>query len=170
MKAPNGAFFYLHSMQTRIRNIIQNLDTTMYGQPWFGRSFMSIAREVDPEIGFEKPVGHAHSLLDLLYHTLTWSDFTLKRLEKDPHHDLHSFEKIDWRVIDPADNNWGKGLALLDASTRSILSNLQKQDDDLLDQKVEFREYNFDFLLNGLIQHNIYHLGQIAYLHKLLKP
>jgi uncharacterized damage-inducible protein DinB len=142
----------------------------MYGQPWFGRSFMSIAREVDPEIGFEKPVGHAHSLLDLLYHTLTWSDFTLKRLENDPHHDLHSFEKIDWRVIDPAENNWGKGLALLDASTRSILTNLQKQNDDLLDQKVEFREYNFDFLLNGLIQHNIYHLGQIAFLHKLLKP
>jgi len=30
------------------------------------------------------------------------------------------------------------------------------------------REYNYRFLLNGLMQHNIYHLGQIAFLKNLL--
>jgi len=44
----------------------------------------------------------------------------------------------------------------------------QKADDSFLGDIVPLREYNFRFMLNGLIQHNIYHLGQIAYLNKLL--
>ena len=44
----------------------------------------------------------------------------------------------------------------------------QKKDDAFLSEIVPNRKYNFRFLLNGLVQHNIYHLGQVAYLKKLL--
>jgi hypothetical protein len=49
-----------------------------------------------------------------------------------------------------------------------IINLLRHKDDGFLSEMVDFRKYNFRFLLNGLIQHNIYHLGQIAYVKKLL--
>ena len=50
-----------------------------------------------------------------------------------------------------------------------IIALLQLKDDEWLKEKVNFRDFDNRFLLNGLIQHNIYHLGQIAYLKKQLE-
>ena len=52
---------------------------------------------------------------------------------------------------------------------QEIIALLHTKDDMFLEEKVDYRNYNFRFLINGLIQHNIYHLGQVAYLKKLLE-
>jgi len=49
-----------------------------------------------------------------------------------------------------------------------IILAIKDKDDEFLSENVEFRKYNFQVLLNGLIQHDIYHIGQIAYVKKLL--
>ncbi|MBS1949269.1 MAG: hypothetical protein JST47_16035 [Bacteroidetes bacterium] len=49
----------------------------------------------------------------------------------------------------------------------SIISFLHAKEDDFLDEPVKFRKYNMRFLVNGLIQHHIYHVGQMAYLKSL---
>ena len=88
--------------------------------------------------------------------------------EKDKRTDMATFEDIDWREIDPAIHGWEEGLSAFIATHQELIARLHTLDDRFLDDKVDFRNYNFRFLLNGLIQHNIYHLGQIAYLNKLL--
>ena len=45
---------------------------------------------------------------------------------------------------------------------------LQLQDDTILEQTVNGRSYNFRKLLYGIIQHDIYHLSQIALITKQL--
>ena len=117
---------------------------------------------------YKKPTPGSHSLIELLYHMITWAEFTLKRIEKDDNLDLAAFEKIDWRMIDPAVHNWDEALAACIAAHQQIIAQLQTKNDDFLNEIVDYRNYNFRFLLNGLIQHNIYHLGQIAYLQKQL--
>ncbi|MEI2740548.1 MAG: hypothetical protein V9F01_17375 [Chitinophagaceae bacterium] len=59
-------------------------------------------------------------------------------------------------------------MAEFKAIHKKIVSLLNKKDDDFLLEIVDFRKYNYRFLLNGMIEHNIYHLGQIAYLNKML--
>ena len=49
-----------------------------------------------------------------------------------------------------------------------IIDLLDTKGDKFLSEDVDYREYNFRFLLHGIIQHDIYHIGQIAYLKKLL--
>ena len=51
---------------------------------------------------------------------------------------------------------------------KQLIALLHTKDDALLSQKLPNRDYNYRFLLNGLMQHNIYHLGQIAFLKNLL--
>lgn len=51
---------------------------------------------------------------------------------------------------------------------QKIIAILETKEDAFLKEMVPSREFNFRFMLNGLIQHNIYHLGQVAYVKKLL--
>ena len=82
---------------------------------------------------------------------------------------MKAIEKMDWRGIDPKIHTWKKGMEQLKTIHSKIIELLkQKTDDSFLSGIVTIREYNYRFLLNGLIQHNIYHLGQIAYLKKML--
>lgn len=155
-------------MNKEIQSIIRNLENTLDGEPWYGRPVYAMLREVDPSIAFKKPTAASHSLIELLYHQLTWAEFTLKRIEKDSINDPSAFEKIDWREIDPDIHDWDEGLAAFIATHQEIIALLQTKDDAFLNEIVDYRQYNFRFLLNGLIQHNIYHLGQVAYLSKLL--
>ena len=127
-----------------------------------------ILEETNGDIQYIKPNSNGHSLIDLLYHMLTWAEFTQKRIEKDQIQDIAAFEALDWRQIDPGVHDWQKGLTALKTSHNKIIELLQTKDDAFLEEKVDYRNYNFRFLLNGLIQHNIYHLGQVAYLSKLL--
>lgn len=154
-------------MKKEMQSIIRNLENTLDGTPWFGRPVYALLREAEARNVYNQPTPGAHSLIELLYHMLTWAEFTLKRIEKDDAYDLAAFEKIDWREIDPSVHNWDEGLAALLATQQQIIALLHTKDDDFLEEIVDFRNYNFRFLLNGLIQHNIYHAGQVAYLAKL---
>jgi uncharacterized damage-inducible protein DinB len=155
-------------MNSAINNIINSLQDVNSGKPWFGRAVYEILNEVDEKKVSIKPNNSEHSLLELLYHMITWADFTLKRIEKDKINDLAAAEELDWRIINPKLHTWKKGLTEFKAIHKKIIGLLQKKDDSFLKEIVDYRKYDFEFLLNGLIQHDIYHLGQIAYLNKML--
>lgn len=156
-------------MNKEILYIAKALETTLNGEPWYGRPIVSLLQEIDPSSIYTKPAKNAHSLADLLYHMITWAEFTLKRLQGDQQFDNEWFDRIDWRNIDPVIHNWADGVKLFRQLNEQIIANLQTRDDEFLKEIVDFREYNFRFLLNGYIQHNIYHIGQIAYVKKLLE-
>jgi len=155
-------------MNKEIQSIIRRIENVNSGEPWYGRPVLVILEEVDPKKAIIKPNGTEHSMLELLYHMNTWAEFTLKRIEKDSSMDMAYFEKMDWRSLDPKQHSWKKGLAGFKALHKKIVAQLNKKDDDFLIELVDHRKYNYRFLLNGMIEHTIYHLGQIAYLHKLL--
>ena len=148
---------------------IKTIRTVLEGEPWFGQPVMTLLQNVNTDVVYKKPNENAHALIELLYHMLTWAEFTLKRLQKDEEKELKAFEKMDWRTIDPAEHTWEKGLAQFKLAHDLIIDILEsKENDDWLSEKVDYREYNYRFLLHGIIQHDIYHIGQIAYLNKLV--
>jgi uncharacterized damage-inducible protein DinB len=160
-------------MRNEIQALISRIENINSGEPWFGRAVYTILDEVDPKKAFIKPSWPGgsegeHSLADILYHMITWADFTLKRIQKEKKYDLAASEALDWRSIDPRVQTWKKGLTEFKTIHKNIISELKKKDDDFLHEIVDYRKYNFRFLINGMIEHNIYHLGQVAYLKKLL--
>lgn len=156
-------------MNKETQSIIKNLETTLSGQPWFGRAVYEILGEVDESKVHTKPNGTEHSLIELLWHMNTWAEFCLKQLENTPVDDLKEVESRDWRDIDPKIHTWAKGMEELKKTHETIIAILATKDDAFLSEIAPGRKFNFRFMLNGLVQHNIYHLGQVAYLSKLLK-
>lgn len=71
--------FYLCWMNREILLIAEQLKEAYEGEPWFGRSLKEILSEIDEGVAFEKPNGQ-HSILELLWHMITWKEFVIDRL------------------------------------------------------------------------------------------
>jgi len=155
-------------MRKEIEYITKTLQSIIDGEPWYGRPAMKILKDIDPSAVFKNPGGNSHSLIELIYHMNTWAEFTLKSLAEADGAAITEIEKLDWRRIDPGEHSWDKGVAQFKVNHDLMIELLNTKDDEFLSKKVGSREYNFRFLLHGIIQHDIYHLGQVAYVKKLL--
>jgi uncharacterized damage-inducible protein DinB len=125
--------------------------------------------EIDEGIVFEKP-NDQHSILELVWHMITWKEFTISRLRKDDQTQVQYFEENDWRDLDHSDKTlWRQGLQRFAQLHSELAEIIQRQKDEILPQDVSGKKYNFRKLLYGIIEHDIYHLGQIAYIKKMLQ-
>lgn len=155
-------------MNQEILQIAEQLRDVYEGEPWFGRSISSILNEIDEAIVFKK-AANQHSILELLWHTITWKEFTLSRLRHDDELSIKYFEENDWRMLDHSDKTlWQQGLREFSKLHNELVEIVRQQNDELLCQRVRDRKYDFRKLLYGIVQHDIYHLGQIAYIKKML--
>ncbi len=154
-------------MNKEIQSIIRNLKNVLSEEPWYGTSVYNTLEEAGKTNVYKHPEEKYHSQIEILYHMITWAEFTLSSLEKAKKAEIDSIEMLDWRKIDSTKHTWQNGVHELMSANDSIISFLQTKEDDFLSEDVEFRKYNMRFLLNGLIQHHIYHAGQIAYLKNI---
>jgi len=101
---------------------------------------------------------------------ITWREFTIKSLRNDDEKSRQYFEENDWRDLDHNDKSLlEKGLQRLDETQSELIDALQDQQDSRLNEIVPGKKYNFRKLLYGIIHHDIYHIGQVAYVVKLLQ-
>ena len=155
-------------MNKETQYIIKSFESTLSGQPWFGRAVYEILEEVDKVKANIKPNGSDHSMIILLWHMNTWAEFVLGSLENRSAEEMKTIEANDWPTIDPRVHTWQNGMEQLKTTHSKIIEILNKKEDSFLSEIVPTRKFNYRFMLNGLIQHNIYHLGQVAYVKKML--
>jgi uncharacterized damage-inducible protein DinB len=147
--------------------ISEKMKEVYKGDPWYGKSAFILFGEIEERFVFEKPSGQ-HSILEILWHMINWQEFTLSRLRKEDRQPLHYFETNDWRDLDHGDKTlWAKGLARYREVHDELATLVAQQEDGLLSRKVDERNYDFRKLLYGILEHDIYHLGQIAYSNKM---
>jgi len=76
----------------------------------------------------------------------------------------------DWTPIsDYSAEAWEAALKAYKKSTEDFVKALETMEDAQLDEKVPGSTYTFYKILHGVIQHDIYHSGQIVLLKKMLK-
>ena len=156
-------------MNTEIKTLVEQLKDAYEGDPWWGRNAGKLLDEVNEQIAVEKPSGQ-HSILELVWHMINWKEFAISRLHEIDGKDLYYFESNDWRHLDHAHKSlWHQGVERLRYVHGELINMLEQQSDDLLDQNVAERGYTYRKLFNGILQHDIYHLGQIAYIVKMVR-
>lgn len=156
-------------MNKEINVLIGQLKDSFEGDPWWGRNAHTLLSEVDERIATERPYAQ-HSILELVWHMINWKEFAISRIHEIDGKDLHYFESNDWRHLDHGHKSlWHQGLERLRYVHNELIDVLERQDDDLLDREVAERGYTFRKLFNGVLQHDIYHLGQIAYITKMVR-
>jgi uncharacterized damage-inducible protein DinB len=106
------------------------------------------------------PLPEAHTIRELLTHILVWEEEAVARLRGEGHEALPP-EK-DW----PEGEAWAGTIARAGMVHRELMSAVGELDDARLDERVPGNPPTVYHLLHGVVQHNLYHAGQIALLAK----
>lgn len=149
-----------------IDRIIQLLNAGFHGSAWHGPSVLEAVKSITPkEASFKTPT--VHTAAELIYHITSWRIFGLKKLQGDPDY-LIDDEKINFGPAAKVDQFELETLLMeLSLSHDELIKELLKKDDDFLNEIVPGTEYTYYTLIHGIIQHDIYHTGQIILLKKM---
>lgn len=163
MTGPSTARY--HNNMSEARRIRHQLKVSYYGKAWHGPALKEVLEGVTAEIAAERPIEDAHSIWQIVRHIAAWQSEVARVLEGKPYETLTG--EADWPPVeDKSDVAWTGALGELENAQKSLLDAAANLQDDQLDQHVPGRDFALYYLLHGLIQHNIYHAGQIALLKK----
>jgi uncharacterized damage-inducible protein DinB len=144
-----------------LEKIIDNIDTVFRGDAWHGPSVMEILNSLPADKAAQKHNYSKQTINQHIFHLTAWRKFILKKLEDNIHYSLES-EEDNWGTEEEIQSeNFYKLIQDLKNTHAVLIENLEKYDDDLLEKAVPGEYYNYYKLLNGLIQHDTYHLGMI---------
>jgi uncharacterized damage-inducible protein DinB len=146
-------------MKKEIERILDQHERAYRGDAWHGPSLRKILEDIGDAASAAKPLAAAHSIREIVAHIGAWQEEGVRRIEGRGGA-LDSAE--DW----PEAADWDAILERLDASHAAFARAVASLEDEALDEKVKGRRESFYVLLHGIIQHNLYHAGQIAILKK----
>ncbi len=147
------------------RRLHDQLRRAFDGAAWHGPAVQEVLAGVTGGQAGARPVADAHSIWELVLHITAWEKAALRMLEGEAV-DLPTAE--DWPApAAPTDDAWQRTLASLAAVHAALLDAVSRLPDARLGDIAPGREYSIYFLLHGVVQHALYHAGQIAVLRKL---
>lgn len=145
-----------------LSRIIKMLQNTYNGAAWHGASIMEIINNIDAELAF-RPTKKIHRISELVQHITAWRIFAIKRLEGDKVYEVS--QNDNWKTFQHQDSStWESIKAELELSQQTLVHALSNVNDELLTEEVHGKAYDFYTLIHGVIQHDLYHLGEIALL------
>jgi uncharacterized damage-inducible protein DinB len=145
------------------KRLASQLRRSYEGQAWHGPSLQELLNGVTAVQAAAKPVSGAHSIFELVLHITAWLREALAVMEGKQYETLKG-EK-DWP---PVSETWQGALDDLGSTTKTLIAAIRAMPDETLNENAGGAEYNFYFLLHGVVQHNLYHAGQIALLKRAL--
>lgn len=156
-----------------INYIIQQLLKVQNGKLWMGDNFKKKINSITEQEAFTKPSPAMHSVAELLAHLTAWSNDTILKITNGTG-ELTDNNEQNW-----PDNNtlrklgWNTIIQDYQESLSEVIDLLKDKDDSFLKQKYydqDFKdEFPYSFAIDGILHHNIYHLGQMGIVIKLIK-
>lgn len=131
---------------------------------WYGPSLAELIAKTSPKFATMPPLPSAHSISTLLQHLLLWNERIRLASATHPMPKWEADKEwaepaIPWTELVP---RWNQSRDQLEARIRTFpVEELPKQ--------VPGRDYPYEFLFHGAVEHVIYHSGQIAMLHSMLR-
>jgi uncharacterized damage-inducible protein DinB len=152
---------------SEIQRIEDQYRCSFEGEAWAGPSLRELLQGIKPAQAAAHPIQGLHSIAEIIGHIITWQDVFAQRLAGKVVNDNDVPEEVNFPpMTEPSEAAWTKMKEKLDQSCRQMLETIPCVPESRLDEKVPGKPYTFYFMLHGIIQHNLYHAGQIAILRK----
>ena len=138
------------------------------GQAWYGPAMLEIIEDLTASEAAERPVAAAHSIWELVKHVTTWVNVVARRLRCE-HVEVTGEE--DWPPItDTSQAAWLRALDDLHEAHERMLVEMDRISETDVDKAVPGTGYTVRTMLTGIVNHNIYHAGQMAILKRAIRP
>lgn len=156
-------------MNNAITHYIGQLEKAMSGDVWIDETFEKKLRDVGEHNAFTRPLPNVHSVAEVISHLLEWRISILSNLRGGTR-TITSSSPATWRTNDELSKiGWQSLLAAFNKSQEEIVDALRHREDDFLEQIAKGESHDIRYYVDGLLQHDMYHLGQIGLIIKLLK-
>lgn len=143
-----------------IRRIQDQLRRAFEGAAWHGPSLKELLSGVTADAAAAKPFPSVHSIQEIILHIAAWKRAGIRMLSGEA---VKLEPEEDWPHRDLA---WEEASQALDASQSGLLQAISHLSEAQLEDRVPGQPYSVYFLLHGIVQHDLYHAGQIAILRK----
>jgi uncharacterized damage-inducible protein DinB len=131
---------------------------------WYGPTLAEMLAGISAELATTPPVVGAHSIAALLQHLLLWNERVRNTSDSHPMPRWEAEKEwaeppIPWNELV---SRWNESRDLLEEKIRNFpVAELEK--------RVPGRDYSYETLFHGIVQHAIYHSGQIAMVLSMLR-
>lgn len=150
---------------TEIEQLVNRYDQTLNGDAWYGDPIWKILQGINAKCAAAQLLPGTHNIWQLVMHMEFWERIAARRFsgpvspdEKDP----GNFPATPA----PNDAAWQQTLESFRASNRDFRQAISLLDSNSLDKNTPGSQRSFRYELVGVIEHHIYHAGQIAMLKK----
>lgn len=137
------------------------------GSAWHGDSMLELLANVNAKTAAARPIKDAHSIWEIVLHVAAWDDVVARRTGGTavtlP--DEQNFPT----VTDTSEAAWSRAIESAKKTHHELIKAVAAfSDSRLMDQVPGKTEnyHNFYYMFSGIVQHEIYHAGQIALLKK----
>jgi hypothetical protein len=155
----------VHSETLRIAD---QLRRALAGEPWHGTPLRGLLAGVTARQALMRPLPMAHNIWELLLHMDAWTSAASDTAMGAPMAKLFQTER-DWPApTDTSVAGWQGAVGHFFLVGERLAAAIAEFPDARLRETVPGRKYDFYFLFHGIVQHNLYHGGQIALLKKAL--
>ncbi|MBI3411549.1 MAG: DinB family protein [Planctomycetes bacterium] len=153
--------------------LVEDLRRAVSGDPWHGPSLDAVLRGVDAVAASAHLIPGLHSIWENVVHITVWAREAARRVQGHP---VQTPAEGDWPAVGAtSEPRWTAARADLAAAHQELEQALAGLPEGRLDEKVGATRdaalgagYSFAVLVNGVLQHDAYHGGQIALLKKAL--
>jgi len=147
--------------------IADQLKRAFEGNAWQGPALGEVLTGVTAPEAAARPVGAAHSIWEMVLHVAAWEGAVAVRLSGTA---LELPPEGDWPpVTDTSPAAWESALTALRAANLELRRRMLELPDAGLEQNAPGCGYSMYVLAHGVVQHDLYHAGQIALLKKALR-
>jgi uncharacterized damage-inducible protein DinB len=147
-----------------IKRIDDQLRRAFEGHAWHGPSLRELLADVTAEQATARSVSGAHSIWEIALHIAAWHEGVRRRVEGGR---VELSPEEDWPpVASTSEAAWQDALAVLERTHTDLRRTVSRLADARLQEMVAGKDHSVYVMLHGLIQHDLYHAGQIALLKK----
>jgi uncharacterized damage-inducible protein DinB len=149
-----------------IELIVDQLQRAYAGEAWHGPSLQELLTGVTTEQALARPIAGGHSIWELTMHIGVWMSAARRRLSGDP---AKLTPQEDWPLVDGGSPDaWRQTVDALQNEHNQLRAAICSLPKSSLLYVAPGKNHSVEFMLHGVIQHNLYHAGQIALLKKAL--
>ena len=154
----------MRSRSTEPALIAEQLRRAFEGGAWHGPALLELLQDTDAATVAAKPLTNIHSIWELVLHVAVWDAAACRRLKGETFQPegLANFPLAP-KPTEPA---WRKTLAHVKSTHHALVKMVAALPESRLRERVPGKKYDFYFMLHGIVQHELYHAGQIAILKK----
>jgi uncharacterized damage-inducible protein DinB len=160
-------------MPGEVARIVDELQREHEGDPypWHGSPLRTLLAGVTPEVAAARPIRNVHSVWEIVLHMTAWKNEVRRRLGGAP---AGTPQEGDWPDVPaPTAEAWKSAVANLEQAHSDLIEVVRKLPEAKLHEPTNDQRdreagsgVSHYVLLHGIVQHDVYHSGQIALVRK----